>query len=57
MTIKPEFMSNNISHPASGKEIQITSIEPTDYQYYFDNGYNFIFKKIIIAPENNDLPE
>ena len=54
MTIKIEFLNNDLFQPFSGKEIAINTIDPVEYEYYYNNGYAFIFE---VEETQNEIPD
>ena len=59
MKLKPEFINNQIFHPASGQLLNINLIEPAEYEYLYNNGYKHLFEdeKIEEKPKKNVIPK
>lgn len=51
-----DFIDWQIVHPATAQMVWVKWIEPADYQYYFDNGYQYLFEIETTDEPINDIP-
>lgn len=55
LKLKLEYIDVNIHQPATGKIINVKfDIVPTDYEYYYNNGYEHLFE---VVPEIEINPD
>jgi hypothetical protein len=58
LKLKEQFLDINIFDPLTRKEILVRFIETELYDYYFNNGYSFLFEKEIKNKKiKNDIPK
>lgn len=48
MKIKDECLDLQVSSPFTGKTHWLRELEPNEYIYWFNNGYNWIFEDVIV---------
>lgn len=50
MKIKADCLDLNVSRPDSGKIIILSELDPAEYHYFFDHGYQWIFEESVMEP-------
>lgn len=56
MTLIEDYIDWTIVHPATARLTAVKWIDPADYQYYFDNGYQYLFEIETPTDIINDIP-
>jgi hypothetical protein len=47
MKIKADCLDLNVSRPDSGKIIILSELDPAEYNYFFNHGYQWIFEESV----------